>query len=58
MKNQLIRETAKESGVRFWEIADKLGIQESQLSKKMRYELSEEETNKIIDCIKEIAANR
>ena len=37
--NMKIREEARNSGVRLWQIADALGIQESMFSKKLRKEL-------------------
>lgn len=55
MKNQEIRETAKKKGVKFWQIADKLGMWESGFSRIMRYELSEDEKQKILDIINELA---
>lgn len=56
--NQRIRETAKSNGVPFWQIADKLGINEFSLSRKMRYELEESETNRIISIIHELAKEK
>lgn len=53
--NMKIREEARNSGVRLWQVADALGIQESMFSKKLRTELSEEEQVKIISIINELA---
>ena len=52
--NQRIKEYAKEKGVKLWQVADELKIADGQLSRKLRYELSETETEqitKIIDLI-------
>lgn len=53
--NQTIREAAKEKGVALWQIADKLGIQDSNFSKKLRHELNKEEADKIMNIIAELA---
>lgn len=55
MNNALIRKTAKKSGVKLWEIADKLGIQDSAFSRKLRRELPEEEQRRIIGIIETLA---
>lgn len=53
--NMKIREKAINNGVRLWQIADALGIQESMFSKKLRKELEEEEQAKILSIIDELA---
>ena len=53
--NQKIREYAKEKGVKLWQVADELKIADGQLSRKLRYELSEAETDQIIEIIDLIA---
>ena len=47
MKNVDIKTEAMNAGVRLWQIADKLGINDSSLSRKLRKELSSEEKAKI-----------
>lgn len=53
--NMKIREKAINNGVRLWQVADALGIQESMFSKKLRKELEEEEQAKILSIIDELA---
>lgn len=53
--NQKIRKAAKEKGVRFWQIADKLGINDGNFSRKMRFELADEEQQRILNIINELA---
>lgn len=53
--NTKIREKAKNSGVRLWQIADALGKQESWLSKTMRKELPQEEQERILHIIDDLA---
>ncbi len=53
--NLVIRKLVKDSGIHLWQVADQLGIHDTELSKKMRYELSKEEQEKIISIIDELA---
>lgn len=55
VKNQDIRNTAKKSGIKLWQIAEKLGIWDATLSKKLRKELPQEEKDKILGIIAELA---
>lgn len=47
MKNQDIRREVKSAGLKLWQIADVLEIRDNELSRKMRYELGENEKNNI-----------
>ena len=53
--NMKIRKKARSSGVRLWQIADTLGMQESFFSKKLRKELPEDEQKRILNIIDAIA---
>lgn len=55
MKNEMIRAEAKKKGVKLWEIAERLGIQDSQFSKKLRHELKEDDLTHVLNVIDEIA---
>ena len=55
MANEGIKREAKRRGVHLWQIADKLCMADSALSRRLRYELSEEERLKIFGIINEIA---
>lgn len=55
MTNQEIRQTAKKSGVKLWQIADKLGINDGNFSRKLRHELTESERVNILNIIAELA---
>ena len=46
LANTDIRETAKEKGVRLWEIAEFLRISDPTMTRKLRRELSETEREK------------
>ena len=53
--NEDIRQAAKKKGIFFWQIADKLGISESTLYRKLRYKLPKNERKKIMDIIEELS---
>ncbi len=55
MKNLLIRQQAQKKGVRMWEIAAFLGMHASTFSNKLRFELSDEMREKVINAIDSIA---
>lgn len=56
--NMEIREKAKNSGVRLWQIADALDMQESSFSKKLRKELPTQEQERILEIIHELSEKR
>lgn len=53
--NQAIRNAAKDKGVPLWRIAEKLGINDGNFSRKLRRELNEKETESILNIISELA---
>lgn len=55
MTNKKIRTYAEDKNVYLWQIAKKLEITDSTLSRRLRNEFSKEETSKIISIIDEIA---
>ncbi len=58
MTNMEVRNHAKETGVRLWEIADRYGVNDGNFSRKLRRELPVEERERILRLIDEIAAER
>lgn len=58
MYNQEIRRKAKEKGVYLWQIAEKLGVCDMTLTRKLRHELPENEKTEILDIIESISASR
>lgn len=54
MHNKDIRQEITKARIRFYEVAAKLGMTDSTLSRKLRYELSDEEKSKIRQTINEI----
>ncbi len=58
MVNARIRFHAMETGVHLYKVAAELGICDSSLSRKLRKELSEEETARIMAIIDRLAAEK
>lgn len=56
--NDKIRAAAKEHKVKLWEIAEQIGINDGNFSRKLRRELPEDEQTLIIDIIHQIAEGR
>lgn len=56
--NMDIKLAAKNAGVFHYEIADRLGVQDSAFSRKLRRELPPQERDKILGVINELAAER
>ncbi|MEQ2579665.1 hypothetical protein [Hominiventricola aquisgranensis] len=56
MCNQDIREYAKAHNVKLWQIANELGINDGNFSRKLRYELPGETKQQIKVIIDELAA--
>lgn len=54
MNNYDIKEAAKRAGIKLWQIADKLGINDGNFSRKLRKELSDDEKQKIFDIIAQL----
>lgn len=54
MNNQEIRKSALKFGIKQWQIADKLGIREETFSRKLRYELPQDEKERILSIIEEL----
>lgn len=56
VRNQDIKEYAKEKNVKMWLIAERLGIADSSFSRMLRYNLSEDKKAEIKAIIDELAA--
>ena len=54
--NTDIRTRAAERGVKLWQIAEKLGINDGNFSRKLRRELSESDKQQIFGIIDAVAA--
>lgn len=56
--NNTLREYAKINGVLLWEVAEAMGMQDSNLSKLLRHPLSQDMENRICQTIDKIAESR
>lgn len=56
--NKDIKVKARKSGVLIWEIADRLGIADTTMSRKLRKELPDSEKQEIFKIIDELAAEK
>lgn len=58
MCNSQIRTEAQLHSVKLWEIAEKLGINDGNFSRKLRRELPQPEKDRILSIIYEIASEK
>ncbi len=56
--NSLIKHYAKVSGVKLWQVAEALGMQDSNFSKKLRHQLTPTEEQRICEIIDMISAEQ
>ena len=56
--NAEIRNAAKDAGVCLWQIAERIGVNDGNFSRKLRRELPPEEQKKIMGIINDLAAER
>lgn len=58
MKNLIIRDKAKECGVKLWEVAEELGVSDQKLSVLLRHEFDEDMRGRVLDIIERIAERK
>lgn len=58
LANSDIRSTAKTKGVRLWEIAEFLNVSDPTMTRMLRRELPNEEKQRFLSIIEEIASER
>ena len=56
MRNKDVKDYFKSKGVPMWRDAERLGIADSNFSRMLRYEISEEKKAEIFKIIDELAA--
>ncbi len=56
MANERLKDAARFSGVKLWEIASRFGVSDGQFSRWMRREFPDEQREKALRFIDEIAA--
>ena len=55
LPNIEVRMAIMKNNIPKWKIAEKLGIADTSFSRKLRYEMKEEDKKKILDVIEKIA---
>ncbi len=55
MKNAIVREELDTRRIKHWELARRLGISDNTLSRKLREELPQEEQEKLVQIIQQMA---
>lgn len=55
MQNMTIRNAVKSNGLCLWQLADRLGITDSTLSRKLRKELPPDEQRRYLDAVQQLA---
>ena len=58
MKNNDVKEYAKQAGVRLWQVAEAYGMNDGNFSRKLRKELPVEEKKKILEIIDRLAQEK
>lgn len=58
MHNNEIRIAAREAGVHLWQVAECLGLNDGNFSRKLRHELPQEEKEKILAIIDRLAQEK
>lgn len=56
--NADIRSAAKRAGVCLWQIAERIGVNDGNFSRKLRRELQDQEKREILKIIDDLAAER
>ncbi len=58
MANEVIKARARQRGVFLWEIAEAIGIADSNLSRKLRRELPPQQQNDLLTVVESIAEKK
>lgn len=56
--NMEIRDAAKEAGICLWQVAEKLGINDGNFSRKLRRELPAEDREKVLSIIRKLSQEK
>lgn len=54
MRNEEIRDYIKSKGIPMWRVAERLGIADSNFSRMLRYEISEDKKKEIMHIVDEL----
>lgn len=54
LRNLDVRDAIRAAGVRHWEVAERLGVREETLCRKLRHELSDNEKKKLLRAVEQL----
>ena len=54
MQNHDIREASKKAGVKLWQIAEAIGINDGNFSRRLRKELPTEQKQRILNIVEDL----
>lgn len=57
-ENNEIRIAARDAGIRLWQVAERIGMNDGNFSRKLRRELPDQEKKEILEIIKTLAAEK
>lgn len=55
MANEDLRRKLRSEDIPFWKVAEKMGVHENTISRRLRSELSEDDKQKILSIIEELS---
>lgn len=58
MKNETIRRRISDSGLKYWEVADAVGIADTTFTKWLRHELPADKKREIMEVIDRLKSER
>ena len=58
MCNKDLRDSIKKAGVKYWQIADAMGISPDTFTRRMRHELTPEKKEAVLDAIETCKQNQ
>ena len=58
MTNEAIRKSISNSGLKYWEVADAVGIADTTFAKWLRHELPEDKKKQVLSAINRLSQER
>lgn len=58
MQNETIRKSISDSGLRYWEVADAIGIADTTFARWLRHELPADKQKQILETISRLKQER
>lgn len=58
MQNEAIRKSISDSGLKYWEVADAIGIADTTFARWLRHELPDDKQKQILSAIEQLEKER